>query len=157
MQLSNLKQLERIRVLRRDRNAVKLAELRNAFAPIDGALSANEEALSAIDRIISTANAHVTELSNVTIMDVREALENIERQFIERSAMELTINNIHKERLDLLGAIRAARHSWREAGKACDRWEELLKISALVSEYNERVAEENSSSEAVFYIKNLRA
>ena len=156
MQLTHLKQLERIRVLRRDKNAAKLAELRNAFSPIDGALSANEDALGAIDRSTKAMNARIGGLSDVSITDVREALEGIERQLAERADLEHTINNIHQERLDLLGAIRLARHNWREASKSCDRWEELLKISALVSEYNERVAEENSSSEAVFYIKNLK-
>jgi hypothetical protein len=157
MQLSNLKQLERIRILRRDKNAVKLAELRNAFSPIDGALAANEDILGAIDRKTKALNTRIGSLTDVSLTEVREALEGIETQLIERTNLELKINNIHKERLELLGAIRSARHNWREASKSCDRWEELLKISALVSEYNERVAEENSSGEAIFYIKNLKA
>lgn len=156
MQISDLKKLERIRVLRRDRYAARLSQLRSDFEPIDGKLGQQEAELHENHNETKRINTRIANASNTVVFEIQNDLDSIERQLERKKFIEQTINEVHKERLNLLGSIRSARNDWRNAGRACDRWSELLSISAEVTDYNERVAEENSSSEAVFYIKNNR-
>lgn len=144
-------------MLRRDRHAARLAQLRSDFEPINGKLNLKEVELQENSSETRQITARLANASNTVISEIQNDLDSIERQIEKRQIIEQSINDVHKERLNLLGAIRSARNDWRNAGRACDRWSELLTISSEVTDYNERVAEENSSSEAVFYIKNNRA
>lgn len=154
MDKADLKKLERVRQLRRDKQAARLAEIRRAFEPVDQNLKSAEDRMSRHADTISAAGQQLATLRSGTIgtvLDGMAVLADMERQ---RENLQNEVDHHHEERIRLLSAIRTTRDEWRMRQRDCDRWDELQTMTLEAEALGERIAEENTSNEAIFYIRS---